>query len=52
MHVDADPLDDVSNVGVGERQVLEGPSEAPILSQISNRRLELGRDLGLCVNGR
>jgi hypothetical protein len=29
MHVEADLLDDVGDVGAGERQVLEGPGEAP-----------------------
>jgi hypothetical protein len=38
------------DIGVGERQVLEGPSEAPEVSQISNRRPELSRDLGLRVH--
>jgi hypothetical protein len=38
MHVKEDLLDDVGDVVVGERQVLEGPGEAPDLSQISNRR--------------
>jgi hypothetical protein len=46
-----DLLDDVGDVGSGERQVLEGPSEAPELSQISNTRPESSRDLGLCVHG-
>jgi hypothetical protein len=41
---------DVDDVGVGEHQVLEGPSEAPEVSQISNRRHKLGGDLGLCVH--
>jgi hypothetical protein len=50
MHVTADILDDIGDVGLGERQVLEGPHEAPEVSWISNRRLKLGRDLGLCVH--
>jgi hypothetical protein len=45
MHVEADLLDGVDDVGVGEHQVLEGPSEAPEVSQISNRRPGLGGDL-------
>jgi hypothetical protein len=38
MHVGADLLDGVGDVRAGERRVLEGTSEAPELSQISNRR--------------
>jgi hypothetical protein len=34
----------------GERQVLEGPDEAPEVSRMSNRRPRLGRDLGLRVH--
>jgi hypothetical protein len=30
MHVETDLLNDIGNVGVGEHQVLESPSEAPI----------------------
>jgi hypothetical protein len=48
----SDLLDGVSDVGVGERQVLKGSDEAPELSRISNRRPESGGDLGLCVHGR
>jgi hypothetical protein len=51
MHVEADLLDGVGDVGVGERQVLEEPCEAPELSQISNRRPGSGVDFGLCVHG-
>jgi hypothetical protein len=50
MHVEADLLDGIVDIGVGERQVLEGPSEAPEVSQISNKRPELSRDLGLRVH--
>jgi hypothetical protein len=50
MHAEADLLDDVGDVTTGERQVLEGPSEAPEVSQISNRRLKLSGDLGLRVH--
>jgi hypothetical protein len=50
MHVKTYLLDGVGDVGAGERQVLEGSSEAPEASQISNRRLELIGDLGLCVH--
>jgi hypothetical protein len=52
MHVEADLLDDIEVVGVGERQVLEGPDEAPEVSRISNRRPVVGGDLGLHVNRR
>jgi hypothetical protein len=52
MHMQSDLLDDIGDVGVGECQVLEGPSEAPKLSQISNMRRGSGRDLGLRVHGR
>jgi hypothetical protein len=52
MHVEADLLDDVDEDGVGERQVLEGPGEAPEVSRISNRRPGLGGDLDLCVHRR
>jgi hypothetical protein len=38
MHVEADLLDGVGDNRVSERQVLQGPSEAPEVSQINNRR--------------
>jgi hypothetical protein len=50
MHVEADLLEGVGDIGAGERQLLEGPSEAPEVSQISNRRSELDGDLGLRVH--
>jgi hypothetical protein len=52
MHVEADLLDGVGDVGAGELQVLEGPGESPELSRISNGRHKLSRDLGLCVHKR
>jgi hypothetical protein len=52
MHMKANLLDGVGDVGVGERQVLEGPGEAPKLSRISSRRPGSGGDLGLRVHGR
>jgi hypothetical protein len=52
MNVEANLLDSAGDVGVGERQVLEGPSEAPEVSRISNKRPGLGGDLGLRVHGR
>jgi hypothetical protein len=50
MHVEADLLDGVGDVGVGERQVLKGPGEVPEMSRISNRRSGLNGDLGLHVH--
>jgi hypothetical protein len=50
MHVEANLLDGVGDVGMGECQVLEGPGEAPEVSQISNRSLGGGGDLGLRVH--
>jgi hypothetical protein len=52
MHVEADLLDGIGDVRAGECQVLEGPSEAPEVSRISNRRPRLGGDLGLRVHQR
>jgi hypothetical protein len=52
MHVKTDLLDGVSNVRMGKHQVLEGPSETPVVSRISNRMPRLSRDLGLCVHRR
>jgi hypothetical protein len=49
-HMEADLPDGVCNVGAGEHRLLEGPSEAPELSQICNRRPESGGDLGMCVH--
>jgi hypothetical protein len=48
--MEANLLDDVGDVGVGECQVLEGPGEALELSRISNRRPESSGNLGLCVH--
>jgi hypothetical protein len=52
MHMKANLLDDIGDVGVGERQVLEGLDESPELSRISNRRPKSDKDLGLRVHGR
>jgi hypothetical protein len=52
MHVEADLLDGIGDVGAGERQVLEGPGETPKVSWVSNRRPRLGRDLGMRVHWR
>jgi hypothetical protein len=49
--MEADLLDGVGDVRVGERQVLEGPGEAPELSRIGNMRPRSGRDLDLRVHG-
>jgi hypothetical protein len=48
MHVEADLLDNVGELGAGECQVLKGSNEAPEVSQNSNRRPGLGGDLVLC----
>jgi hypothetical protein len=48
--VEADLLDGVGEVGACKRQLLEGPSEAPDVSRINNRRPGLGEDLGLHVH--
>jgi hypothetical protein len=50
MHMKANLLDGIGDVGVGERQGLEGPDEAPELSWISNMRPGSGGDLGLLVH--
>jgi hypothetical protein len=50
MHMEADLLDGVGNVGAGEQQLLEGPSEALELTRINNRRPGSGRDVGLRVH--
>jgi hypothetical protein len=47
IHVEADLLNDVGDVGAGECQVLKSIGEAPEVSQISNKRLGLGGDLGM-----
>jgi hypothetical protein len=52
VHMQTDLLDGVGDVGAGEHEVLEGPGEAPELSQISNRRSESSGDLDLCVHER
>jgi hypothetical protein len=52
MHMEANLLYGVSDVGTGERQILKGSDVAPELSRISNRRPGSGGDLGLCVHGR
>jgi hypothetical protein len=52
MHVEVDLLNGVGDVGTGEHHVLEGPSETPKVSRISNGRPILGGDLGLCVRRR
>jgi hypothetical protein len=49
MHMEVDLLGGIGDVGEDERQVLEGPGEAPELSRISNRRHRSGGDLGLLV---
>jgi hypothetical protein len=51
MHMKANMLDDIGDVGADECQVLKGPGETPELSRISNRRPGSSRDLGLRVHG-
>jgi hypothetical protein len=51
MHMEADLLDVVVDVGVGKLQVLEGPGEALELTQINNMRPRSGGDLGMHVHG-
>lgn len=51
MHMKADLLDGVGDVETGERQVLKGPDEAPLLSWIGNGGARSGGDLGLGVHG-
>jgi hypothetical protein len=50
MHVEADLLDSVGDVGAAGRRVLEGPSKAPELSWINNSWLGLNGDIGMCVH--
>jgi hypothetical protein len=50
VHVEVDLLDGVGDVSEAERQVLEGPSKAPELSLICNRRTRLGGDLVMRVH--
>jgi hypothetical protein len=50
--VKAELLNNIGDVRAGERQVLEGPSEAPKVSRINNRRPRLDRHLGMCVHQR
>jgi hypothetical protein len=50
MHVEADLLDVIVDVGAGECLVLEVPSEAPKVSWISNRRPKLDGDLAMCAH--
>jgi hypothetical protein len=50
MHVEADLLNGINEIGAGERQVLKGPGEAPEVSQINNRRPGLDGDLALRVH--
>jgi hypothetical protein len=51
MHMKANLLDGVGDIGASERQVLEGSGEAHELNRISNMRDRSGRDLGLRVHG-
>jgi hypothetical protein len=51
VHMKANLMYGIGDVEVGDRQVLQGPGEAPELSRIRNRRPKRGGDLGLCVHG-
>jgi hypothetical protein len=51
MHVEVDLLDGGGDVWTGDCQVLEGPGEAPEVSQIYNRRPGGGGDHGLRAHG-
>jgi hypothetical protein len=51
MHMKANLLAGIGDVGVGKYQVLEGHDEAPELCQINNRRLRSGEDRRMCVHG-
>ena len=51
MHVEARLLDDMINVGTGERQVLKRPGKAPVLSSIGDEWSLIGRELATCVDG-
>jgi hypothetical protein len=50
MHMKANLLDGIGDVGAGERQVLESPGEAPKLSRISSKMPGSGRDHSLHVH--
>jgi hypothetical protein len=52
MHMKTNQLGGIGDTGAGERQVLEGPGEAPELTRISNKMPESGGDLGLRVHRR
>jgi hypothetical protein len=50
MHVEAHLLDRVGNVGPGEGEVLESPSQATVGSRVADRAPHVGGDLGLSVD--
>ena len=50
MHVKADLLDSISDIGPGEGGVLQGTRKAPIGCRVSNRITHIRRELGLSVN--
>jgi hypothetical protein len=52
MHMKANQLYSVGDVGAGKCKVLEGPNESPEPSWISNRRPRSGGDLDLRVHER
>jgi hypothetical protein len=51
MHVQADLLDSVGNIGPGECEILEGTRETLIGSGILDRQTSIGRNFGTHVNG-
>jgi hypothetical protein len=50
VHVEAHLLDCVGDVGPGEGEVLESPSQATVGSQVTNGGTRVGADLDLSVN--
>jgi hypothetical protein len=50
VHVEAHQLNRVGNVGSGEGEVLESPSQAAVYSWVINGGGQVGGDLGLSVN--
>jgi hypothetical protein len=50
MHVEANLLDSVGNVGASKSQVLEGAGETPVGSGISHQGASIGGYLGASIN--
>jgi hypothetical protein len=51
MHVKADLLDSICNVGPSEGKVLKGTGKAAISCRVCNRRSSISGDLGTSVDG-